>query len=491
MTRLLVVLCCFSYASVLLSCQAPESPGTKQDQSSGENVAATAGDGSHQRTDILVALQALPGVTVTEVSPRASGARSFDLTIEQQVDHTELPDAVPPPQTFRQRIRLLHRSEDLPVVLATTGYHLGSGRDNEVSLALGGANVVDVEQRFFAASTPQPARWEMLTIKQGAADHHQIVETLKTIYSKKWISTGISKGGMTSVYHRRFYPDDVAGTIAYVAPHSYGTVDARYEAFLETLGSEECRNKIITYQREVLARRDEVRPIFEAAAVNENVTFDKVGGIDAALEFAIQEFRFALWQYGPRTACDSLPGIGASANALAQALDRWSSPAEIVGDQALESYAAFNYQVANELGYYGPLEQHLGDLLRFPGQYVTANFVPQAVTFDDSVMPAVQRWLSSRAQRIVFIYGENDPWTAGAFSLGGAQDTASFVAKNGNHGASMARLLPAERQTIREMLGRWTDTPLRDVNPARDDEAEALADEAVSRPRHEQFRMLR
>lgn len=486
--RLLLSAICFEFVG---SACRPEVTIPEKSVDAGVNNAATAGDSSGKRTDILVALQALPGVTVTEVSPRAAGARSFDLTIEQQVDHTESPDALPPPQTFRQRMRLLHRSEDAPVVLATTGYHLGSGRDNEVSLTLGGANVVEVEQRFFAASTPQPARWEMLTIKQGAADHHQIVETLKTIYPKKWISTGISKGGMTSVYHRRFYPDDVAGTIAYVAPHSYGRVDGRYEAFLETLGSEECRNKIITYQREVLARRDEVRSIFEAAAVNENVTFDKVGGLDAALEFAIQEFRFALWQYGPRTGCDSLPEVGASASALAQALDRWSSPAEIVGDQALESYAAFNYQVANELGYYGPLEQHLGDLLRFPGQYVTANFVPQAVTFDDSVMPAVQRWLSSRAQRIVFIYGENDPWTAGAFSLGGARDTASFVAKNGNHGASMARLLPAERQTIREMLERWTERPLRAGDLVRDADEDELLDEEVQRPRHEQFRMLR
>ena len=41
---------------------------------------------------------------------------------------------------------------------------------------------------------------------------------LRPIYGAAWISTGASKGGMTVMYHRRFYPADVDGTVAYVAP---------------------------------------------------------------------------------------------------------------------------------------------------------------------------------------------------------------------------------------------------------------------------------
>ena len=33
---------------------------------------------------------------------------------------------------------------------------------------------------------------------------------------------------MTAIYHRRFYPDDVDGTVPYVAPISFGAPDLRY-----------------------------------------------------------------------------------------------------------------------------------------------------------------------------------------------------------------------------------------------------------------------
>src|SRR5687768_3188655 len=74
-------------------------------------------------------------------------------------------------------------------------------------------NQISVEQRYFTPSRPSPTNWErQLTIWQAATDHHRIVRALKAIYAQQWVSTGASKGGMTSVYHRRFYPDDVAGT---------------------------------------------------------------------------------------------------------------------------------------------------------------------------------------------------------------------------------------------------------------------------------------
>ena len=458
--------------------------GNRSTAAQPSNLVGASQNGTN-RVDILVALQALPGVTVTEVTPRVTGARSFDITIEQQVDHTVAADAQPAPATFKQRIRLLHRNEDAPMVLATSGYHLGSGRDNELSRMLQ-ANVLEVEQRFFGASTPVPTTWQHLTIKQAATDHHHIVDTFKSIYGKAWLSTGASKGGMASIYHRRFFPDDVTATVAYVAPQSYSTQDARYNDFLENVGTQACRDKISAFQRELLSRRDEIVPIFAQAALEQHYTFARVGSLEVAVEFAIQEFRFALWQYGPSNGCDTLPGAGASAAALAETLDKWASPADIGGDQALEHYAAFYYQIANELGYYGPLERHLTDLLRFSGQYVNTNFTPQAVSYDATVMPSVQRWLSSAGERVLIIYGENDPWSAGAFTVKGAADSASFVVLKGNHGAGIGRLATAEQQTIREMLSRWTGSLVRlPSTPSRDEPSE------VERPRHDLFHLLR
>ncbi|MFO0660080.1 MAG: hypothetical protein U0165_09660 [Polyangiaceae bacterium] len=139
-------------------------------------------------------------------------------------------------------------------VLANTGYDLYGLSRFEPTVMLN-ANQVLVEQRWFSPSRPDPADWSFLRIWQAASDHHKIVELLKPFYTQKWLSTGESKGGMTSVYHRRFYPDDVFATVAYVAPQSYGNADPRYINFLNQVGSAECRDALKQLQIEVLNRR--------------------------------------------------------------------------------------------------------------------------------------------------------------------------------------------------------------------------------------------
>ena len=79
---------------------------------------------------------------------------------------------------------------------------------------------------------PRRPTGRKLNIWQAATDHHRIVEALKPLYAGKWISTGASKGGMTSIYHRRFYPGDVDGTVAYVAPNDVvNGEDSAYDRF--------------------------------------------------------------------------------------------------------------------------------------------------------------------------------------------------------------------------------------------------------------------
>ena len=105
-------------------------------------------------------------------------------------------------------LTLLHRQD--PMVLHTTGYELLDSLWAETTALIDG-NQISVEKRFFAPSQPQPPDWSKLTIWQAAADRHRIAEAFKTIYTRRWLSTGSSKGGMASVYHRRFFPDDVSG----------------------------------------------------------------------------------------------------------------------------------------------------------------------------------------------------------------------------------------------------------------------------------------
>src|SRR6185503_19153486 len=177
-------------------------------------------------------------------------------------------------------------------------------------------NQIDVEQRFFEPSRPDPADWSFLTIEQAAADHHRIVAALRPIYCGKWVSTGSSKGGMTSIYHRRFYPDDVDATVAYVAPISFGAPDDRYHPFFDTVGSASCRRKLRTYQRELLSRRAAMLSRMQDEADQNGLTFDRSSGIEGAFEDAVIEFSWGFWQYRGPSLCASIPGTAATDAAL-------------------------------------------------------------------------------------------------------------------------------------------------------------------------------
>ena len=410
---------------------------------------------SHQELSdpLLEQLQALPGVTVTELAPRP-GARQFQLLVTQPVDHAQ-PDGA----TFQQRVMLRSRGVDLPTTLASTGYGLfgSTPHDNEISFLLAG-NAITVEHRYYEGSVPSPADPRYLTIRQAAADHHRIAELLRPIFTGAWISTGGSKGGMTSIYHRRYYPDDVDATVAYVAPQSYTTDDRRYGVFLEQVGSAACRQRILDTQRTFLDRRAELLPIFEAQAADSGFTYDQVGGLPLAFEHAVEEFRFALWQYFDEEVCAFLPAADAPIGFVALVLDVVSGPGVLASDQSLVEFGAYYYQAATQLGSYGPtsLERHVHNRLEHPGTYRVERYSPLPITqVDPSSVPEVQRWLATRGERIMLVYGENDPWTAGGFVLGDARDSFRYVVPGGNHGASLSQLPEAQRAEALGVLARW------------------------------------
>jgi PS-10 peptidase S37 len=413
------------------------------------------------RPEIGEALRALPGVkSVSEV-----GSGSFTFTVEQPIDHTQ-----PSVGSFDLRVQLRHRSETAPTVLSSTGYSLfsASPSDSEPSYMLN-ANAITVEQRFFSASTPMagadgeppPEAWQYMTVKQAADDTHHVIELLKQIYTGPWISTGASKGGQVAVYHYRHHPEDLVGVVAYVAPHSYGSNDPRYVTFLEHVGDASCRDKIVALQREVLMRRSETFPRFQQQASSQGLTFDAIG-IEPAFEHVVQEFRVAFWQYGSLTDCSSLPQPGASAASLFSAITA-AVPVNLGADETIRSVRSFEtyyYQAAVEYGQYGPLEEHLEDLLQHRGTYTMEKYAPQvpSLKFVPETGIDIGNWVKNEAEHIIFVYGEIDPWTSGAFEIDPTRDLHAFLVPGASHGANLgARSLPPESRALAlGVIERWT-----------------------------------
>ncbi|QSQ20699.1 hypothetical protein JY651_36525 [Pyxidicoccus parkwayensis] len=403
-------------------------------------------------TDILAALQAIPGLTVVrEGTTPLPGARFFILSYDQPVDHHH-----PEGARFQQRLTLLHVSTQAPMVLASTGYGISTSSSRTEPTFLLGANQLRVEHRFFGPSTPVPATWEHLTLGQAAADHHRIVTAFKALYSGKWVSTGASKGGMTSIYHRALYPNDVDATVAYVAPNSYGPQDPRYINFLSRVGDEACRQRIRDFQRDALSRRDELVPAMSLAAAAQGLTFDFLG-MDKAFEFILLELPFAFWQYGSAELCPFIPTPGAPAEEVVWAMDG------IVGlygfaDDSIYYYAPYYFQAGTQLGSYRSDERHLRGLLHYPRQYAPASLVPFSLEpygFDHFAMPLVAAWVKTRGERILLVYGENDPWSTNAFEVRERNDSFRFFVPGGNHGSSISSLPDAERALAMEKLTTW------------------------------------
>jgi hypothetical protein len=406
--------------------------------------------------DLAERLRRIEGLTVTEqrLDTVPAGYRFFVLEYEQPADHAQ-----PQGPRFKQRMTLLHTSDAAPMVLHTGGYYVSTRPSRSEPTQLLEANQLSVEHRFFLPSRPEPADWSHLTIKQSADDFHRLVTAFKPLYPGRWVSTGGSKGGETVVFFRRFYPADVDATVAYVAPIARRD-DERFPAFQEAVGEAACRERLKAFQRALLERRAEALTELDTLATEQGLTFEHLGR-EKALEHAVIESSFAFWQYGTPGSCATrIPAATATTRTLMRALDDVVDVA-LFSDSGLAAYGPYYHQAATQLGYPRPFEAPIADLLRHPGTDIAEEYVPRGAPFawDGQAMPDVQSWVSQQGERLLFIYGGFDPWTAAAYELGGAsaRDSHLFTVSGGNHGARIQQLPVAERDRAISLLKGWTN----------------------------------
>jgi hypothetical protein len=352
------------------------------------------------------------------------------------------------------------------VVESNSGYFVSTRGGRSQITQLTEANQLAMEHRFFSPSRPEPADWTKLNIKQAATDQHRITQALKAriYHDNKWLTTGASKGGMTSLFHRRFYPDDVDATVAFVAPIDYPE-DAvqsptnRYIVFLDNVGTDPtCRQKLKDFQNTVLARRAAMKTRMTALA-----SFSGVLGEDRALEFAVEELPFIFWQYGSQQRCSSIPASTATDGAVFKFFDD-TIDVTSYSDSDVTAYLPYYHQSATQLGYPISDESYLVGLM-YAGADTAQAYIPSSVptpAYDNgTAMHDVQSWIASSGNRIMLIYGQNDPWSAGAVDIGAATDSFKFIAPNGNHGSSIANLTSTDSDMAAATVLRWAGLQTR------------------------------
>jgi hypothetical protein len=413
--------------------------------------------------ELLAALQNLPGVASVETMPTAAtGYTYYVLEFRQPVDHAD-----PSGPTFLQKVSLMHKNLDVPMVAYTSGYWDYYG-DRIVELtSLLSSNQISIEHRYFDTSRPENPDWSKLTIKQMADDEHVIISSLRTLYDAAFVTAGASKGGMTAIYHRRFYPDDVDGTVPYVAPISFGAPDTRYNGFFDTVGPDACRQAVRAAATEMLAnRRAALLTLAQNQAQTVGYQYTRIP-IAPALESSIQSLEWSFWQYYGIGFCPDVPATSASDQTLWNFLDD-ISPVSDNNDERIGQFDAYYYQAYFQLGYPDTGAMYLDPYLQYgDADYLGALPTDMPMYDGGEAMQDIDAWVKSEGNRLLFVYGQWDPWTAGQFSLGDATDSLMLVQAEGTHGSHITRLAPADRDAAFGRLAAWTGVTPVDPSATR------------------------
>ncbi len=402
--------------------------------------------------DLLNRLQGLSSLKVEKVQ--------IELTIKQNLDHDN-PDA----GHFYQRVFLLHKDFNKPVIFVTEGYAARPNQDNELTNLLD-ANQIIVEHRYFGKSVPDSMDYKYLNIRQAVADHHRIKQLFASIYAGKWIATGISKGGQTAMYFKRFYPDDVAATICYVAPLNLSDEEPRVYEFLNNVGAKDCRERIFTFQKLLLQKRNVILPLFEKYSSEKKYIYQI--GIEKAFEYCVLEYSFAFWQW-QTDGCENIPDDTDENYRIFSHFIKVASP-HYFADSGIKLYQPFFHQALNEIGYYGyDLDLFDGLLTEVTERKFTFCAPPGTKPeFNPEVMEDINTWIREFGDNMIFIYGEYDPWSASAVELIGKTNSLVIIKPEGSHTTRIRNISDEDRERIYSRLEEWLgDPPLNPLPPDR------------------------
>ena len=409
--------------------------------------------------NILETIKAIPNVTsVKALSATDHFTEHYEIWFEQNIDPNN-----PSLGTFNQRVLLAHYSMGSPVVVELQGYGIHSPRAGELARMFNG-NQITIEHRFFEDSRPKgEIPWEHLTVRNAATDQHIIIEALKkAIYPEnKFLSTGISKGGQTTMLHRSYYPEDVDASVCYVAPLNFEREDPRIYHFFDTVGTEGQREQIKEYQDLCLSRKVEMVRLLEIKANEEGYNWEV--GVEKAFELYVLEYSFAFWQWGSYD-FDEIPDGGATSDSLlTHVLD--VSGVSFFENEGVENLRSFFWAALTEMGIYGYEYQPFKEQLSQQEVYTFDFTFPegQQAPFDPVPMKNLNEFIQDEASTMMFIYGGLDTWSATAVQLSDeAKDRGleKYVMPTGHHGTRIVNFSDEQQATIKKTLELWMGVKL-------------------------------
>lgn len=411
-----------------------------------------------QETELSKKLSALEGIK--EVVRIKNDVPYFTEKYAVKINQLINPEN-PSVGNFDQQIYVCHVGYNAPTIVITDGYTAGFAMNPRYSEELSkryNANIVAIQHRYFEQSTPIPTDWQYMRGKYAAHDMHVITNTMKQLYKGKFVASGISKGGQNTMIYATYYPNDMDFYVPYVGPVCFDVEDGRHEKFLANIGPKEDRKRIFDFQVEVLKRRENMVALLDEHSKKNNLTYKNID-LNEVLDMCVLEYSFALWQMSCEKV-SKIPPVTATDKELFDHLVDINDPSYF----ANVSYtSSFYIQAAMELGYYGydvkPLKKWLS--IKTAKNYLKRIVMQDefaGLQFNHELHKDIYKFLGENDPKMIFIYGEYDPWTAvapDAKLFKGKQSMKLYLCPQYDHKTRINNFPEPTKTEIWTILDNW------------------------------------
>ncbi len=396
-------------------------------------------------------LSQLPNVVSVTKEDSPDFAAKFKVFFEQPINHDN-----PAAGTFKQLVYVCIEHPDSINVLITEGYYAFDARSPHELTTMFHGNQIVVEHRYYGESTINDPDFRYNDAENSCDDLHAIVMELKSLLSRKWISTGRSKSGLTCNMYRAYYPYDVDVTIPYGSPFCQSRYDDRVAQALRTIiGTSEARAKVTAFQREVLSRREVMARKWDSTATAQGVQLKLPA--NKMLDINMMDFKVGFWQFGFDV--NDIPESTASDDEIFNYLISISGPDAWDFNSDVNKYYTEAYK---ELGHYALPPDGIEDLLVVDDyilqDFLKYTFVPDGVpnTFSTAMHQKVDAFLRQTDAKYIFIYGGWDPWCyVGIGPEYVRSNIHRYVLPTGVHHTNISNFDPATQAEIKGLLEKW------------------------------------
>lgn len=361
------------------------------------------------------------------------------------------PTFPPTADSLSLRVLIQFLSYDAPTVIYNDGGAL-TGKVPPLARYLN-ANVIEVQYRYFGNNYPddfQPdPSWPYLYASQNAADLHDLVTTLKPLFTGKWVASGKLDGGIETALYAYYYPGEMDLYVPFCTPFFQDLHDPSVGRWLnEGIATADIRERWTNLYKQCLRRQDSLLlPLWQSDNLNPiyfgesmyNILMNRhyvwmmnshPSVVDAALPRGeasddelvrllsydnLEDYLKEADTQSSRHASTSFsPAIGSSLRSdLSQAKATFAdityqSP---FYPHALREYGYFDidpsyYQEEADLGLLDPTEAV---------NYIGTEAEQETITYSNRlILDFLHRFLPQTTSRMVFVYGQYDPITGAA-----------------------------------------------------------------------------